>query len=287
MVKSIIPLNRPEKDNLDALKYIDHTCHNTPGDTSGKYVTKIPRFNSGTPDEWIIFVDLVQKSIVGQNITTGPPIYKRMERVLKGDTKAEFLQQANLVVSCTVANFTMLMATMTVHVFPTFTYRDQRQYKQRCLRKSPEMKVRSFTTRLIQLKMYLPYFPPDRPDQLVTSLPDDDIKEILYHAIPNSRMEKKMVEQGYNYLDGPIYSMAEFLKSMAEFFETRIKSLEKSFLPSVPSRNKKKSKKWSKKRKAVTFNDSKDKVSDQGHSVKKFCQHHGTFGHTTGQCTTL
>ena len=41
---------------------------------------------------WIIFVDLVKKSIVGQNITTGSPIYKCMERVLKGDDKAVFLQ---------------------------------------------------------------------------------------------------------------------------------------------------------------------------------------------------
>ena len=89
--------------------------HYTPRDTtSGKYVIKIPRFDSGTPEEWIIFVDLVQKSLVGQNVTTGPPMYKCMERVLKGDTKAEFLQQANLVGSHTVANFTMVIAAMTL-----------------------------------------------------------------------------------------------------------------------------------------------------------------------------
>ena len=51
LVKPIIPLARPEYDELDALKYIDHTCHNTPGDTSlRKYVIKIPRFDSGTPE---------------------------------------------------------------------------------------------------------------------------------------------------------------------------------------------------------------------------------------------
>ena len=120
-------------------------------------------------------------------------MYKCIERMLKGDAKAEFRQQANLVGSCTVANFTTVMATMTVHVFPTYAYRDQRRYMQRYLKKPPDMKVRSFTTRLIQLNTYLPYFPPDRPGQLVTSLPDDDIKEILYHAMPNM-WKKKMVE---------------------------------------------------------------------------------------------
>ena len=37
--------------------------------------------------------------------------------------------------------------------------------------------------------------------------------------MPN-RWKKKIVEQGYNYLDGPIHSMVEF-------FETRIENLEK------------------------------------------------------------
>ena len=124
-MKPIIPLTRPEKDDLDPLEYIDHTYHITHRDTtSARYVSKIPRFDSDTPEEWIIFVDLVQKSLVGQNIITGPPMYKCMERVLKGDTKAEFLQQANLVGSHTVANFTTVMVTMTVHIFTTYAYCD-------------------------------------------------------------------------------------------------------------------------------------------------------------------
>ena len=113
-----------------------------------------------------------------------------MERVLKGDTKAEFLQKANLVGSCTVAKFTMVMATMTVHVFHTYTDCDQTLYMQRYLRKPSDMKVQSLTTRLIQLNMHLPYFPPDCPGQLVTSLPDDVIKNILYHTMPNTWKRK-------------------------------------------------------------------------------------------------
>ena len=85
-----------------------------------------------------------------------------------------------------------------------------------------------------------------------------------------------MIEHGYNYLDGPIHSIADF-------FETKIENLEKSIPPSVPSRNNKKSKKGSKKRKAKTYVDSEDKDSDQGHTGKKFFQYHGTCGHTTDQ----
>ena len=65
-------------------------CHNIPGDsTSDKYVTKIPRFGSG----WIVFMELVQNSLVGHNATTCPPMYECTERVLKGDVKDTFFNR--------------------------------------------------------------------------------------------------------------------------------------------------------------------------------------------------
>ena len=98
LVKPIIPLARPDKDELIASKYIDHMFHNTPRDNaSGKSVIKIPRFDSGTPEDWIIFVDLVWKSLVRQNAITGAHMHKCMERVLKGGAKAGFFQQANFI----------------------------------------------------------------------------------------------------------------------------------------------------------------------------------------------
>ena len=60
-------------------------------------------------------------------------MYKCMERVLKGDAKAEFLQQANFVGSHTVANCTTVMASMTVHIFLTYSFRNQRQHMQKVL----------------------------------------------------------------------------------------------------------------------------------------------------------
>ena len=147
LVKPIISLSRPENNELNRFEYIDCTCHNTPGDsTSGKYIIKIQRFGSGTPEEWIIFMELVQKSPVGQNVTKGLPMYECMERVLVGDIKAEFWQQANLAGSHIVANFTAVMEKMTGHIIPTYANINQRQYMQRYLRKPPEMKVRTFTT---------------------------------------------------------------------------------------------------------------------------------------------
>ena len=50
---------------------MEHTCHNTPSDsTMGNYMIKVPMCNSGNPEEWIIFVEL------GQNITNRPQEYQ-------------------------------------------------------------------------------------------------------------------------------------------------------------------------------------------------------------------
>ena len=49
-----------------------------------------------------------------------------MERVLEVDTKEKFTWQVNLIGSCKVANITIVMATMTVYIFPLYAYCDQR-----------------------------------------------------------------------------------------------------------------------------------------------------------------
>ena len=65
--------------------------------------------------------------------------------------KAEFTKQAKLVGSCTVGNFTTVMATMTVYDFAVLAYQDQKRYMYRYLRKPKTMKVCNLTTRLIQI----------------------------------------------------------------------------------------------------------------------------------------
>ena len=86
------------------------------------------------------------------------------------------------------------------------------------------MKVCTFTTRLMQLNKYLLYFPPDCVGQIVTAQPDDEVKEILYHAMPNL-WRKKMTKQGYNYLE-------RYIQEISDSFEIRVliqKKLKKAF----------------------------------------------------------
>ena len=47
-----------------------------------------------------------------------------------------------------------------------------------------------------------------------------------------------------------------------------------------------KPRKGTKKRESVTFGEFKDDDSKEEPQGKKFCQHHGTCGHTMDECTT-
>ena len=86
------------------------------------YIIIILRIDSGTSEKRVIFADLVQKALVEQNDITDAHMYKCMERVLKCDTKAKFIQQPNLVGSCTVGSFNLGMTTTTVFIFHIHAY---------------------------------------------------------------------------------------------------------------------------------------------------------------------
>ena len=89
----IIRLERPEIEDLEPSKYMDHTCYNTPGDSSAvKYVIKFSEFDFSTPKGWVTFIDLVLKALEGKNATIEAHIYKCMERILKDDTEVHYAE---------------------------------------------------------------------------------------------------------------------------------------------------------------------------------------------------
>ena len=55
-------------------------------------------------------------------------MYKCIERKLLDDAKDDFYWQDNLAGSCTVTKFNIVKATMTVHDFTTYAYRDYNIY---------------------------------------------------------------------------------------------------------------------------------------------------------------
>ena len=78
---------------------------------------------------------------------------------------------------------------------------------------------------------------------MATALANDDVKEILYFAMPNT-WRKKIIKQGYNYLDKSIQEISDFFKTRVENLETPAAAPSP---PAVRSISREKKKKVSKK----------------------------------------
>ena len=91
----------------------------------------------------------------------GPQRYLFTERSLTGDVKTNFNRAALDIGIRTVDNFNKVLAEITKHAFPAYTFRDKKRYLRRHLIKPRSMKLRSFIRRLQELNAYLGDIPPD------------------------------------------------------------------------------------------------------------------------------
>jgi hypothetical protein len=90
-----IALERPEtkdlKKNKCLLLKLRSDCTNVDSQTNE---LTIKFFNSGTPEEWLIFLRDLKLFLVGQNITNGPGKYLVMRHLIMGDILPVFNKEA-------------------------------------------------------------------------------------------------------------------------------------------------------------------------------------------------
>ena len=90
-IKPVIPLERPGKSELKRTDMLQFKLRSVPTDPDSiTYELSIPYFGEGTPEELLIFLDSVDKAIVGTNITNAPDKYALLQRLLKGDALSAF-----------------------------------------------------------------------------------------------------------------------------------------------------------------------------------------------------
>ena len=133
----------------------------------------------------------------------------------------------------TVDNFSKVLLEMTKHVFPAYTFREQKRYLRRHLVKPRRIKLSSFISRLQELNVYLEEFLPGTKGQETTPLPADEIMDIIYLSIVTT-WKHKMIEQGFIYADSAINEMSDFFETRVDNLEIR-KNLQQ--MPRNPSRN--------------------------------------------------
>ena len=103
LIAPAISLERPKKKDLRKGQYVECKCNARPGDPeSPVYSIRILYFGTGTPEEWLQFLDNLEKAINAQHVTRGPEWYELTERLLTGDALATFklktLEQGNRTV---------------------------------------------------------------------------------------------------------------------------------------------------------------------------------------------
>ena len=129
LVNPIINLERPLEKVLKKGEYKAIKCHNTSGDNdSGSYEINLPYYGRGTPEEWFVWEDNLLKALDGQSINTGPLWYTFIEYLPTGDAKATFYHAALDIGIYTVDNFNKVLAEITKHTFPAYSFCEQKRY---------------------------------------------------------------------------------------------------------------------------------------------------------------
>ena len=279
LIVPAISLDRPEPKQLASGQYLTLKCQNTPGDPdSTTYNLQIPFFGSGTAEEWLIFLDNLNKGIVGQHLQGGPKRYDLAEQVLTGEMLTAFHTQKEARGDRTINNFNLVIKDLASYVFKSTDYRDQKIYMRRYMVKPRDMTIRAYVARVRELNSYLVYFPTGNIATESVPLAEDEIKDILFHGIPKS-WQQHMLRQGFSYQEERIADFISFCERL-EALETPIPKKKRSGTKSTQ--------KASKKRK-VTFesSDSDDDDDDDDSEGPKYCKLHGKCSHTTDQCKDI
>ena len=280
-VTPAIPLERPEPKEYSSQNFLSNKCYSTPGDAnSNTYNVSVQYFEEGTPEEWLQLLAAHKRVSQGQNITNGPGMYNVLSRHLKGSILSKYNTVAQAHGNQTVEHLKLVMADLTAHVFPSKSYVIQKRYMKKFIKKPRNMKIRALVSRIQELNNYLPSFPPAVAGTNPTKLPDDEIKEIIYNALPSS-WQVAMTTQGFDY-------PSEDIKEIIGFCE-RYEILEEEPIPKKKKSSKKESSKSSSKSKKrkVRFESSSEDSSEESDADYKYCKYHGKCNHTTEQCKDI
>ena len=83
----VIPFIKPESKIGNREDKITLKLRSQPDDKDSQtYELRTYLFRDGTPEEWLEHVKGIRKSLVGQNITSGPPQFAMLRRLLGGKT---------------------------------------------------------------------------------------------------------------------------------------------------------------------------------------------------------
>lgn len=168
---------------------------------------------------------------------------------------------------------------MTQVVFPPGATRTQKRALRK-IKKPIDLSFRKFGNRLIRLNEYFPYFPPGSKGTIPKPLPEDELVDIMYDALPKVHYRDQMRKLGFDPADHSLQEFINWVEERCEPFDTKETPSESKMDIDKPIPRKNKGKK--NKRKAQDHDNEPPTKQ-----VAKRCSLHGPGRHTTDQCKVL
>jgi hypothetical protein len=277
MIQPPIPLERPERLILEDGNYVSFKLRAVPQDPlSQLYSLSIPYFSTGTPESWITFRKNLDKVLIGQNVTTGPPTYAMARRVLEGAALARFNASVIERGTETLEHFALVIDDMGAYVFPRKALEIEKRFLRRDLKKPRKLKMREFLTRVDEINHDLRYFPAFVPGARIL---EDELKGLLEMSVPD-KWQEQILLQGFDTIQSSKQELLEFCERIEATEQLqgentsnkrpRSKTLKGNYRPNTTGRT---SLKRSNTRYSGTF---------------KYCRLHGQqTSHDTASCKVL
>ena len=119
-VSLAISLDQPTlKDKLNKTQCLTFKLCSTPAnENSSTYQLTVLFFYMGMPKELLLFIKILKKVIVGQDIISGPYQYLLARCFLQDDALAAFKKAATAQISKTVATFKKCLEDLKKNIFP-------------------------------------------------------------------------------------------------------------------------------------------------------------------------
>ena len=266
----------PKRDADDVDKAISFTCHRVPNDTdSPKYELKAYPFEDGGTCEMFIKTLMKMNEIQkGQNITTNADKVILAKQLFKGSALTAFESELPADGNVTNAQLARAFAAMPKVIFPDKALRNQKKALKK-LKKPRDVSFREFANRVKVLNDYFPFFPKQPNGRTPTSLPHDELMELLFDALPKVAYQDVMQVHDYDPSEDTLQGFIEWVERRCEPFDAK--------KDNPPTKEKVIPKK---KRKA---DDGSSHIREGDHPAKrrKWCIVHKYCDHVTDECKVV
>jgi hypothetical protein len=194
-------------------------CNPTNTD-SLQYELKVRSFNTGSVEQYILWKKDLEKLIIGQNLEHAGDKFAMTRKVLEGDALAVFNQHAHAAVEESESSYIKCMEGLAKHVFPKNALSHQKAWLHRSedVMKKPDVKVRTWISRLSEINIMLQEFPPKFSNEQM--LDDAEFIEIIEFGIPDT-WRAKMVDQNFISANHTLTEVIEFCEK-EEITETML-----------------------------------------------------------------